>query len=73
MLTCSCGKLDYAKITSNIALSSYKNVIMLEVNKKTLGNPDKYKDLTLGEYLKEAKKRVDVIEKMINEKKEILK
>ncbi|MBQ3213546.1 MAG: sugar phosphate isomerase/epimerase [Clostridia bacterium] len=67
------GKLNYENITSNIAQSSYNNVIMLEVNKKTLGNPDKYKMLTLEEYLKEAKKRVDVIEKMIKEKKEILK
>ncbi len=60
------GKLNYEYISKNIASSSYDNVIMLEVNKKSMGNQERYKNLTLEEFLIEAKNRADIIEKMIN-------
>jgi hypothetical protein len=56
-------------VTKNIANSSYNNVILLEVNRKNLGNPDGYKDYNLSEFLKEAKKRAEKIEQMINQNK----
>ena len=61
------GKVDYDYVTKNIANSSYNNVILLEVNRKNLGNPDGYSNYTLSEFLTEAKKRADKIEQMINQ------
>lgn len=63
------GKIDYDYVTKNIASSTYNNVILLEVNRKNLGNPDGYKDFSLLEFLLEAKKRADKIEEMINKNK----
>lgn len=63
------GKVDYDFVCSNLAKSNYDNVIMLEVNRKNLGNQERYKDLTLLQFLTEAKSRADKIEKMIQEKR----
>lgn len=64
------GKIDYERVCESIAKSSYNNVVLVEVNRKNFGNPDKYKDLALLEFLTKAKERADKIEKMIKEKRE---
>lgn len=62
------GKLNYENICNKLASSSYNNVIMLEVNRKNWGNPEKYLSLSLEEFIKEAKLRADKVEKMITKK-----
>ena len=64
------GNINYEKVCDGLAKSSYNNVIMVEVNKKNLANPDKYSVLTLSEFLARAKNRAEILEKMIKEKRE---
>ena len=60
------GKLNYQKICKDIANSSYRNVIMLEVNRVSTSNPNKYKNVELADFIKEAKVRAEKIKNMIN-------
>ena len=64
------GKINFEKVCATLANSTYDNVIMVEVNKKNFGNPDKYNNLTMVEFLTMAKNRAEMLEKMVKEKRE---
>ena len=51
------GKIDFEKIMKNIANSSYNGVLMLELQKETIANPEKYRNFSVQAYLEEAYKR----------------
>ena len=59
------GALNFEKVCKNLADAQYKNTIMLEVNRVSTSNPNKYKEVLLKDFVKEAKKRVDKIKKLI--------
>lgn len=55
------GKINYDTVCRNLAKINYNNTIMLEVNRTSTSNPDKYKDIEIKNFLKEAKKRAQKI------------
>lgn len=59
------GKINYETVCKNLANANYTNTIMLEVNRTSLSNPDKYKEFDIQDFLKEAKKRAKKINEMI--------
>lgn len=59
------GKINYQTVCKNLREANYNNTIMLEVNRTSTSNPDKYKDINLDDFLKEAKKRAKQIQDMI--------
>jgi len=58
------GKIDFEKVMQNIAASGYKDILILELHKDTVGEFTPYKDMTAEEYLKQAKTRGEKLAKM---------
>ncbi len=59
------GKINYNKVCEKLAKTPYKNVIMLEVHKDCWGMPTSYDKLTNEQYLKEAHKRAEKLENLL--------
>jgi sugar phosphate isomerase/epimerase len=59
------GKINYQTVCSNLAKVNYDNTIMLEVCRTSTSNPDKYKEIDMRNFLKEAKKRAKKISEIV--------
>ncbi len=60
------GKIDYDKVCKKLAKTPYKNVTMLEVHKDCWGIPTAYDKMTNEFYLKEAYKRAEKLDNLLN-------
>lgn len=60
------GKIDFEKVCQKLKKINYNGIVMLELHKKTCGQPQLYKNTENIKYLKEAYKRAGKLAKMIN-------
>ena len=60
------GNIDYARITHEIANADYSDVIMIETHKKIHGEPKLYEQISVSEFLNEAKKRAERLIELIS-------
>ena len=58
------GKIDFEKVCAKLKELNYKGVIMLELHKKSFGEPKLYDNTSNEEYLKEAYKRAERLVEM---------
>lgn len=61
------GKLNYPASIKKLAATPYKNVVMLELHKDSCGAPRLYDNLSVSEFLAEAKARGEKLAKMLEE------
>lgn len=59
------GKIDFSKVCEKLKKANYNGIIMLEVHKKSCGDPQYYEKMTNEQFLFEAKKRADKLVEMI--------
>lgn len=63
------GKIDYEKVCQNLAKTNYDNVIMLELHKHSCGEPRRYTNMEIDNYLKLAQERATIIADKIKQYK----
>lgn len=59
------GNVDYDRVISGLKKANYKNVIMLELHKRSRGLPKLYENMSNLEYLKKCKQTAEKIRDLI--------